>query len=371
MKKLILILAFIVFGCAAAQESPHVIVTDTTPPPLEIPYIPPVDDLETGPVVLALYTGATLKFYDGNVIWTWREGNIAGAGPRSYAYENVLYNLDEYGDTDTSKNLVAVPDYIGVSGASAWIAQNVPPAEAYDAGAMYKDYVRIYQDSAEYGDWTARQYQISDLVMHGNDVYAMSGVGAWYHINGTRTGVKIAIRDGFACWNFNATAKTAVIDGVAVSWSLNFFNGAKYWLRSGDVWYSQNGYSWDGATLIEGGLAMSVWRGQPYPTGYIEGPVVISAGTRYENGEDVLYWIECNTGWIIRHIPSTDQITLLARIYTGDGLRETGLLYQNALRPVVIAENLYFVFDAQVYRYNLNSGLCSFFANGVLEVLKY
>lgn len=355
---LILLIALSFFVACGDDSPARVIVTDPAPPVEPGPEPP-----DNEPVQIAAYTDTSLKFYDGASLWTWKDGKTCRAESGIYSSGNVLCFLDAYGDVDTSRALVVEPDAVALDGADTWIIENIDPETAYSMGALYKDYTRVYKNAVEIGHWYDRQYKSDRLVIHNGDAFARSTVGAWYHLNGTKTGVRIAIPDGFAIWNYNGTAKTATIDGTAVSWTLNFFNGAAYWLNAGTTWYSQNGYSWNGAALVESGLVMSELRSVQN--------VIISAGSRYENSEDVLYWLNCATGWVIRHVPSTNQRTDHVRLYTGDGTTETGLYYKELVKPVIAGNHLYFIFDAQVYRYNFVTGLTALFTSGVSEIFQY
>lgn len=365
-----IIVLFFIFACNGdgGGDIPTIIVTDDTPAPPIIPDPPPPDP-DNEPVQVVLHTVAALKFFDGLVIWTWKTAQTAKAESRMYSAGNILYGLDEYGETAASWALVTTPDYIALDGSDKWIAENVPPEEAQAGGALYKNYTRIYLNATEYGHWSTRQYKADCLTIVDGDVYAHSDIGTWYHVNGSKADVRIVT--GFACYDYDSGTRTATIDGIGVSWLTNFMNGARHWLGSGGIWYSQNGYTWDGAVLNENGSVLTDWRTAPYLTGYTEAPVIIAAGTNYENSETVLYFIECNSGWVIRYVPSTDGQTLCVRLYAGDGLRTTGLYYQELLNPCVASGYLYFLFDANYYRYNFSTGLTGHFASGVSEVWGY
>ncbi len=362
---------FIIIGVAGCgDDGTHVIVTDpdTGPPVVD----PPLPDPENEPVQIALYTGTSVNFFDGEKIWVWKTGKITKTDSGIYTHENLIYELNEYGQTLESKYLVDIPDYSQLDDdGNIWLSKNIPPDLAYSKGALYKDYTQIFKNSTEYGNWYDRQYQTSDLITLNNDIFTKSSTGNYYHINGTKSDIRILIENGFVCYDYDSTNHTAIIDSVAVEWITNYMNNANYWLESGGTWYSQNGYTWNGSVLNEEGSIMTEWRTAPYLTGYTEAPILISAGNRYENSEYVLYWIECNSGWVIKYIPSINQMSLFVRLYTGDGLRETGLLYQNLLKPIIAENSLYFIFDANVYRYNFESGLTGHFAGGVSEVWGY
>lgn len=355
-------------GCS--EDGTNVIVTDPNPGPPIVD--PPLPDPDNELVQIALYTGTSIMFYDGDVIWTWKTGNITRTDSGIYTHENLIYELNEYGQTLDSKYLVAIPDYSQIDDdGNIWLSKTVPPEEAFGLGALYKDYTKIYKNADEYENWFEREYKTSDLISLNNDLFTKSDTDKYYHIDGDKTDIRIAFNKGFACYNYDSGLHMATIDGIEIDWITNYMNNANYWIESGGVWYSQNGYTWNGSVLNENGSIMTEWRTAPYLTGYTEAPVLISAGNRYENSEYVLYWIECNSGWIIKYIPSINQMSLFVRLYTGDGLRTTGLLYQNLLKPIIAENNLYFIFDANVYRYNFESGLTGHFTSGISEVWGY
>jgi hypothetical protein len=381
MKRLtILLIAIAILSVAACSNEGDVDVTDPTPPPVVQPDPPP----EAGPVVLALKSGDHLRLFDGTNVWVWQYGDVKRARNRVYSSDTVLYALDDMGSTYSSKNIVTVPDKIGITDApvsgmsmfsamsttidlsetETWIVEDITPEEAQGLGMPYQAYTKVYHNADEYGTWQDRDWYAEKLVTLDQDVYARIGTGAWYHVNGTRDNVRVVVEDGFAVYSYDSTNREAVIDGVSVSWSTNFFNGANEWQLSGGVWYSQNGYSWDGVTLTEDNLCMSDFRDVQN--------LIIAAGTRYENGEDVLYWINCATGYVIRHVPSADGCIEYVRLYIGDGETLTGMYYKEILKPVIADDYLYFIYDDnQTYRYSFITGLVGVFASGVEEIWTY
>lgn len=373
---IILIFTFIFSTCRSNPVSSGngVIITDDTPPPDEIPVGGDGDgditDPENDIVKVVLFTNSALKFYDENIIWTWKSTYSARAESGVYSSENVLYYLNEYGQTIDADNLVVEPDFIRIIDGDIYIIENIPPEDAFAQGALYKNYTKIYLNNVEYGNWLTRDYKIIKTVVSNDELYGQIETGAWYHLNGLLTDINIAQED-LAIYDYDTDTKTAKINNIPVSWITNFMNSAKYWLKSDEIWYSQNGYTFDGATLTEDGSILTDWRIAPFLTGYTDAPWMISAGRRWENGEYVLYWIECNSGWVIRFVPSSNQQTLFIRIYTGDGERTTGVYYKDLLKPIIIENHLYFIYDAQTYRYNFTTGLTGHFASGVSEVWEF
>jgi hypothetical protein len=363
MQKIIMILlAFFMFACSDSGDGgAKVETTSPTVNPVTENHTPVNPIVGGDDVSIALYTSAELKFYNGNIS-SWFIGKTARAASRIYSAGNVLYYLNADGSTNTSYNLVTTPDFIRVNGTDKWIIKKIDPVTAQSLGAQYKHYTRVYLNSTEYGFWANRQFECDDVAIVDGELYAHGTTGGWRHITGSNTNILHA-QDGLVIYGVNTVNHIGYINDVYVSWSTNSLNGASQWQKSGTIWYSQNGYSFDGSTLVEDGLVMSELRS-------IQN-VVIAAGVRNENSEDVLYWIDCATGWVIRHVTSTNQRSNHVRLYVGDGDSTTGIYYKALLKPCLAGDKLYFIFDAQIYVYDFTSGLTSHFTSGVSEVWIY
>lgn len=366
-----------IMGCSGDGSNEAIVTGDDTPVVVD-------PDDPHGPVVASAVTAQGIKFYDGESLWLWRPGDGMKADSRVYSNAETLYALDEYGNTTSTLALATAPDRVRIilgsaapgmamkaasteiplADAETWVVETISAEEAYALGKLYKPYTRIWRDLDEYGVWGERDFETDELTVHDGNIYARTTPGgAWYHINGDRTRIHTVIGGGFVAHDFDSAARTATIEGVAVAWSFNFFNAAKQWQYSGGKWYSLNGYTWDGTTLVENGSKMWDFR--------TLSNVVTAAGTRVENGETVLYWVRCDTGHVIRFVPSANQYIEFIRLYTGDGTSETGVYYKSTLKPIVIDDGLYFIFDADTFRYDFVSGLTSPFASGVSEVMEY
>lgn len=362
----VIIIMILCFFMACGDDGDTVVVAD--PPVIIDP--PPDPEPENEPIQLSLWTGAELKFYDGESIFSWETGITARAESGVYSHENILYYLDEYGQDISSQNLITTPDLIAVSPTDYYIYEHIDPVTASGMGGLYKDYSRFYQGNTEIGSWPTQQYITDKICIIDSELFARQTSGKWNAITGTKTDIHYVMSD-FIIYDYDGTTRTAKIKGVSVSWSTNFLNGVKYWQESGGKYYSERGYIWDGVTLDESTGIMTDWRIQPFITGYTEAPVIISAGTHAENSETVIYWIECNSGWVVRQVTSTNQMTLHIRLYAGDGIRTTGVFYSDLLKPVIVGDYLYFIFEANVYRYSFVDGLTAHFTGGVSEVWVY
>jgi len=365
---LVVVIIFMIFfiGCGGGGNS-EPIITDPTPP---VPVIEDNDnETETGPIKFIVNNGG-MKFFDGDNLWQWKTGVIKKAGSQLYSCDDILYSLDEYGETVQSWNLITTPDVIRVNGTDKWIIKNIDPETAYAAGALYKDYTQIYLNSDIYGDhWSTRQYKAVDMQILNNNVFIKDDIGNWHAITSEHENIR-HVNDEFILHDFDSSTKRAKFNDIQVSWSTNYFNNATQWIKADGIWYNERGYTWDGATLTENGTSMSEWNNDPQGTGYTEAPVLIAAGSHYENSEDVIYFIECNSGWLIKYISSIDNYELSVRLYNGDGSRETGLLYKDVLKPIIIENHLYFIMG-ETYKHDFITGLTAHFASGVNRVLKY
>jgi hypothetical protein len=373
---------FMICGCSDNQ-APQVVVSDEQEdPPIILPdepeIIPEDPDTEepeiiTSDPIIAIKTADSLKFYDGLYLWTWNTGKVERAKSKNYSCDNILYKLDDLGYTEESRALVTTPDQISITegtvytksksitlqDSNIWIIEDISADEAMQAGALPKPYTKIYCNAIEYGNWRQNQYVLENIITLNNDIYGQIPTTRWYHLNGSKDEVRVVTESGLAIYDYDLVNKRCMINGVMAWFSTNFFNGAKQWQKSGDVWYSQNGYSWNGETLVENGLAMADYKKV--------GNMVISAGTRFENGETVLYWIQCATGEVLRYIPSINQVKKYIDIYIADGTTETGLLFLNTLKPQIIDDYLYFIFEENVYRHNFLTGITSHFVSGDIE----
>jgi hypothetical protein len=357
----ILISSFLI-ACSGQQASVN--VTDPTPP--IIPTLP------TSPtnIIFAYYDGTSTNFFDGSAITIWQTGKSTPAGYRKICNGTMLYTLDQIGTVTNTKNIVATPDFAETDASNnIWSTFIVQPQDAYDAGAMYKYYTKIYYNGAEYGNWMTRDYEPSASYLVNGELFAKSSVGALYTISGIKTNVQKCVTDNFIMYDFNATTRTATINGVSVWWTSNWMNSADEWMQSSTgKWYSHNGYTFDGVTVTESGSAMTCWRSAAtYPISIPEAPVIIAAGVRTLGGEKVFYYIECNSGWLLRYIPSTNILSTVIRLYSGDGTRTTGLYFKPFLKPITTDESVYFSFDDNmIYRYRFDNGLISILTSGAV-----
>lgn len=356
MKKLLtltisIIIALSIISCSGKSESPSPIITD--------PYVPPVIVNPIEPIIasVAFYDGTDTYFYDGTVIVKWKTGRAEVTGYRKIAVDDVLYTLDQNAQIQTEKNILS--DYnliVTDADNNVWQTKTIDPVTAYNAGAPARNHTKILYNGAEFGDWMTRQYITRSIQNVNGDIIILGDSGGYRHLNGTKTGIQ-AIYNDILMHDFDGNTRIGMLNGKPFATSFNFISNAKEWLKSGSKWYSMNGYTFDGNTVSENASALWCWNYQAqYPITIPENAVVIAAGTRVEAGEAVIYFIECNTGWVFRYVPSLNTMSQKVRLYNGNGLRATGIYYAAIMKPIVTDDGLYFIFDdGALYRYNFQS----------------
>lgn len=345
------IIFIILIGLMACKnDSASVTVTD--------PYVPPVVEPETPDVIaggtkyIIYQDGDTVKFFDTSSVYVGYTGQSNYAGTREISVNDKLLYMDSIGNITGQYTLNITPDFCAVDlDGNAWTGEIIDPVTAESLGAVPANYLKVYKNNVEFGDWRTRKYLCVNMFLCGSDIIAVSNTGVYYDISGDKTGINSA--SGFVVYDFDSTARTAKIDGITVSWSTNYFNTAKEWNEA----YSWNGYKWDGVTLTENATALKVWQIRTsYPISLPENAVVISAGQSVFAGETHYFFIECNSGWLFKYIPSSDTLQQITRLYTGDGYRDTGIYYSKILNPVCSYDSLYFKFDdGRLYRLRFDS----------------
>jgi len=362
MKKLFILITVLFLSCSGGGGDITVnsSSSEKTPPTIE-----PTDTGGTGttdPIggnakIISFYHSGTVYFFEGSGIYTFKTGESVPAGHRSIVTDGVKYKLDQYGDIQSQETLSFHPDFCVVDlSENIWTAKIIDPETAYNRGGMYAYYLDVYKNNAFFN---TLKLQAISMFLSGSDVVVITNTGAYIDIQGIKPSVHYA--GEFTIHEMDTTARTAKINGVPVSWSTNFFNTAKEWNQG----YSWNGYTFKDGILNESGSCFTAWRLRAnYPIVLPENAVLISAGYSIFAHEKVLFFIECNSGWLFRYIPGSDTLIKEYRLYNGDGLRNTGLYYAKILKPVQGSDGLYFKFDdGGLYRYRYDSKQIGYIAD--------
>jgi hypothetical protein len=348
------------------------------------PDIPPGHDIpepepepEILPAKLAIYNNSTVYFYDGLQFTEWRTGQAKYVEPGKIAVDDILYMLDEYGNEISSIQLPAIPSGVKYSGSDFWLAETIPAEFAYASGALYKDYTQIYKNHDAVGHWSQNQWIASELIKtESGEIIAQKLNDAFVAINSTIAIEKInsTTENGPLFYNHDPilrTGRVKMTGGIqSISWATNHFNNAKYWLFANNEWQSQNGYKFsESAGLTENVTALQDFNAYPYPIElpWPEAPRMISAGVRSENSEDVTYWIECNTGWLLRYVNSINELQQKFQLYPGDGYAVTGNLHRESLKPVIVENTIYFYYNGSIWSSDLGTGTTAVFYAGNAE----
>jgi len=365
MKNLILLIACLfMWSCSdsssdsSSESYPHRDASADTPEELA----PVEDEPIKEPVALALLEDGNLYFYNGDFVLQ-ENVNPVICGNRCFTDGNLKVFYDAMGETESQEYIAIEPDFI----LDEWVIENIDPQTALSMGAMAKDYTKIYFDGVELGFWFLNQYKAVDLIKTNSGEIIVIDENSGYHVL-TSVIENINHAKDLIIYDFDPISRTAMIDGDFVSWTANYFNQAKEWQKSGNVWYSWNGYEYN-MFLSEYANSMQSWNSVNILG--VSSPTLLSAGTRLENSETVLYWVECNSGWLIKYIPSIDLLTPFKRLYQGNGERMTGVFNRANLKPVLIDGDLYFYESGSVWKLGIGSGIVELFFAGEGEVLMW
>jgi len=353
-------IAALLSGCSD-DHKPTVTVTDLTPPPVELP------EPTNNPVTLSIIHKTYVKFFDGENFWTWKtceQTHRLDVGV--YSCDDVIYYLNEYGQTTDTVNMGIIPDAVALDGSNVWTVRNVTPSEASAAGALPADYTDIFRNGVRQGSWQSRKYKTARVIFTGGDLFTLSTVNQWRDETGGRAAVH-TVDDGFIVHDINTTLRTAKINDVPVSWATNHFNTAKDWQFYDGEWFSDKGYVFDGATLYESGSDMVAWRVAPFPSGFSPIPIIVPAGIRGVN----MFWVECNSGYVVRYDPTDDVQIINSRLYNGDGTRDTGNAYKDMMGARVVGDYLYFLVSGYIYRHHVDAKTTAHFYIANAHVFEY
>ena len=394
MKKLFLILTILIlFGCEDTTYNNDPEIPDPPVIPEDPPVIEPPVNPSNNPVLFSLFDGEKMMYYDGTETVIAYYGNINRAGNKIHSVDDILYHFDNYGNPTLSEWLPAIPTAIiaipNLSGSmlsgmapviayqdDVWILEDIDPETALSLGAQYKHYTNIYDNLVVSGLWYLNDWEVKEVIspLSGN-IIAIDTLNGYHNLTGNEI-IYLAVDGGLMIHNRDLNIKTANIKtdtgNYNISWTFNFFNSAKWQLADG-IWSSHNGYTWDSVNgLQEQSTAMWDWNQYPYPVQdiYGEAPVLIPAGVRLENNIEVVYWIECNTGTLIRYIPGIDTIGILPQIYVGDGYRMTGIQKSIVLKPEIIEDAIYFHDAGSIKKFSFTTSIINIFS-GDMELTKW
>jgi hypothetical protein len=379
MKKIIILifLAVLFIGCSDPGSSVTTLPTPvipTTPPP-EIP-----DNSITNDVILALYDGSTLRYYDGESVYDAHVGKIKPAGSKKLSLGNVLYYFDEKGKSVASRWLVDEPDGIiavesDPSKSRSYTAYEddiytlitVEEDEAYASGATHDEFTRVFINGEEQGLWNYNKWSTDHVIETASGhILVFTKDGHWKNLTDSIE-IDVAYPGGII---FHKTAKGEgyIYDENGrnnLIWEENYFDNAKF-QKAGEKWYTNNGYIYGNGTVQSKATIMYDFINYPYPDIYNgpwpEKPLIIPAGVRFEHGEEVIYWVELVTAKLYRFIPSINQVECIVELFTPPMSRYNAQGYYKNLKPQIIDDGLYYHDVTTLKKYDFASGVISNFA---------
>lgn len=371
MKKLLTTLTILfLISCGGGDDLPpgHIVpptvIDNPTPEPDPEPTIKKIK--------LMVKTQTAVKFYNGESVKLFKTGVSRYIAPGIISVDDIVYWLDEYGEITQTQQTIVIPTKIKIINTDIWICETIPAADAFAMGALFKDYTRIWKNATEQGNWFLNQWIAKNLVLtQSQDLIAINATDSKHHVNGNYTIIFYAGENDLLIYDFNAVGRTAKIktDTIYnVTWNQNYITNSFSWQNG----LSNNGYEFDGV-LSENANALFEFNSLPFPVTIPAGeyPYVIASGTRLENSENIYYWIECNTGWLFRYVPSLDKLEIKYRLYSGNGYRATGIAYSTTLKPVIIENWLYFYDSGSIWRIDLNTGVVENFYSGNVEIWRF
>jgi hypothetical protein len=335
-------------------------VATATPTPTTSPSPTPLPNTILGVV----YENNKIHLWDGDHFLEWKTGAATFLGGRKIAIDDYVYQIPATGWPTSIKRLPITPDWATESGG------------VYYSVKFTNSNTSVWIDNTE----TVYSWAATDVIKMASGQVLLN-----------RTSSGFWSPDGYAnflnpkngkilVYDYDSSTRTAKIldeSGVpkSVSWATNFFGSARDWLKSGSVWYANNGFTWNGTTLTKDGSAMKAWLSSstyPAPANELsESATLAAVGTNWEAGESVLYWLECNSGYIFRYTPSLDKIESAGRLYIGTGTQSYGLNVQKNLNAYFLNEYVYFSLSGTVYRWYMWSGnVTTFYNNAKLWVLE-
>lgn len=379
MKNLIYItLIIFAIGCAQPEDSnsnsTKGLTTDNEPPVVVIDpdTTPDIETPQESGIKFAVITPEKLYFSNSSAMVEINSGSVKFAASRTFSVNSELIKFDASGDPEAITALEAEPETIKTVAGNNYYCKQYPPELAYSLGALYRIYSEIFGNDSVISDWYLNDWSCKKVVSAGSNVYMTDTNGGYHAVTGVYSDITHIQDDAFIIHSRDDVNKHIMFNDILEDYITNNILAAKQWQKSGDTYYSENGYTWSDADgLQENATALQDFQSYPYPVTpalpYGEQPVLLKAGEYLEG----LYWVECNSGWLFRYDPTGDTLTQSYRIYAGDGLRTTGINKRETLSPLISENELYFTNDSTLYRLGLETGFINVFYGEQAEAVRF
>lgn len=333
------------------------------PPPAPLTFTPK----------FTIKTDASADYYisDGITTQLWLSGQIRRAGPGLYTNGDQLTQYDANANPSPPVTLAAIPTQIKSINDDIYYCLEYSPAESSALGAQARVHTEIYKREADattdslLSFFALNQHSCDGIVSVGTAVWIIDDMGAYHPVESAPSDILQIIPNRFYIYDRDPEAKTVMINGALESYLTNYALSGSQWILSDGVEYSESGTTWSTATgLIESATALSDFNAWPYPIApelpFGESPVFLSVGER----DGLLYWVECNSGWLFVYDPMSDDLTQSWRLYQGDGMHSTGINNRDSLSPFLSGSDLYFSEPGAVSVLDIDSGFISIFYGG-------
>lgn len=388
-----ILIAIFIFGCAADDVPPpaNTTVVDGDEPPVVI--VPPPDETdpttdtdtteettdtttdtteplpELSPVAFAVKIDAGFYLSDGLTMFLFSELQVSKAGPRLFSSGADLIVLDAYGLQVSKTPLPEIPTKIHNNG-DTYFCREYPPELAYSLGALYQTYSEIWKNGEVVSQWYLNEYECRAIVQAYDSVFVIDQNGTYQTVEGPGANVSHVEPLEFYVHDLDTINQRLYFNQYLESYSLNYALNIKQWIKYDQLFYSENGYTWEPVTGLLGAVtALDAFNYTPYPVDLPNGeaPVLLEIGVL----GDRLFWLECNSGYLFEYDPQADTLTQSWRIYTGDDTHATGTAMRDSLKPLLVGEKLYFSNDGNIYSLGMTTGEINIFYAGNGEVVRY
>lgn len=338
---------------------------ETPDPPIDPPTEP--DPVATPFELVSIGTG-NVMFYDGTD-WTMTAYEKRAA-PSTYMELDTINQLDTMGSGISQLYAPEQGDLVKKTASGYTLCDVMTPAEALALGGMFKEYSQVHKYNgatwSESNHWSVNQWACSEIFETASGQHIIKDTANGIHSDGPETAIFTAEENGLLIHNYDGIARnatfTSATGSTAETWATNYLTRAKNWILANGTYYSANGYEYSAGTgLVEAANIMHEWNLIPYPVTLPNGeaPVMIPLG--YDAGLNAIYWIECNSGWIVEHRLATNSMSMTKRLYIGDGMRATGWALSATLKPLVNAGLVYYNYQGTVIKLDLATGASSIF----------
>lgn len=178
MYRITILMAFLI--ACGSDKSASINVTD--------PYVPPVieepDPLESSIKYIIFHDDNQVKFFNGSSVVVKQNGVSTYAGDRVVTVADKLLYMDSAGNISSQYSLNITPDFTAIDlDGNVWTGEIIDPVTAESLGVLPANYLKVYKNNVEYGDWRTRKYLCVNMFLCGSDIIAVNSTGSYHDIS--------------------------------------------------------------------------------------------------------------------------------------------------------------------------------------------